>query len=403
MERERNSPKMQTAASNHGSAAVERGKLAVRAGMCPFETTARRVTVFAIGLGALLVGGIAVAGAQESLNTPAADLKSNETVAKTNARLAMPGQFVAGTISGSVVDGSGAAVVGAHLRLAGEMADTSQEVVSDDEGQYLFPSITPGSFELTASAGGFTPATFAGMLHSGESLVVPPLALTVASNATEVRVTMSRVEIAEAEIKEEEKQRVLGVVPNFYVTYDPAALPLTPRQKFELAWKATFDPINIGLVGGTALMQQASDSWNGYGQGAQGFAKRYGANYADLVTGTFIGGAILPSVFKQDPRYFYKGTGSKKSRLAYAVANAFICKGDNGRWQANYSSLLGGLAAGGISNLYYPSADRGVELTFENTLIGIGTSAAANILQEFVIRKLTPHPPSYAPADAATH
>jgi hypothetical protein len=68
-----------------------------------------------------------------------------------------------------------------------------------------------------------------------------------------------------------------------------------------------------------------------------------------------------------------------------------ICKGDNGHWQANYSGILGSLAAGGISNLYYPAHDRGAGLTFENTLIGIGTTAAANILQEFVIRKLTPN------------
>lgn len=403
MEFERMTSKMWPRDSKHGSAPPDRENWSEWSRRCPFETTAKRAAILVMGLGTVVLCGITVVGAQETLTVRGIDLKSADAVGKAREHFVVPGQFVAGTISGSVVDGSGAAVVGAHLRLSGEMAAPSEEVVSDDEGQYLFPSITPGSFELTASAGGFAPATFAGTLHSGESFIVPPLALTVASNATEVRVSMSRVEIAEAEIKEEEKQRVLGVVPNFYVTYDPAALPLTPGQKFELAWKATLDPISFGLVGGTALMQQASDSWNGYGQGAQGFAKRYGANYADLVTGTFIGSAILPSVFKQDPRYFYKGTGSKKSRLAYAVANAFICKGDNRRWQANYSSLLGGLAAGGISNLYYPSADRGVELTFENTLIGIGTTAAANILQEFVIRRLTPHAPSYAPADAAAH
>jgi hypothetical protein len=115
------------------------------------------------------------------------------------------------------------------------------------------------------------------------------------------------------------------------------------------------------------------------------------------VTGTFIGSAILPAVLKQDPRYFYKGTGTKKSRVLYALANAVICKGDNGHWQPNYSAILGGIASGGISNLYYPSSDRGAGLIFENALIGMGTTAAANILQEFVIRKLTPHAPTYAP------
>ena len=139
-------------------------------------------------------------------------------------------------------------------------------------------------------------------------------------------------------------------------------------------------------------MEQAQNHFSGYGQGAQGYAKRFGASYADTVSGTFIGGAILPSLLKQDPRYFYKGTGGTRSRALYALANAVICKGDDGHWEANYSSIAGSFAAGGISNLYYPSSDRnGAELTLENALIGIGENAAANLLQEFVIRKLTPN------------
>lgn len=362
-----------------------------------------RRAVLGSGLGVALVFGITAVAAQEPLNGGGAEPRATEAAGKTTAQLATPGQQVAGTVSGSVVDGSGAAVAGAHVRLSEENQPAAEETLSDGNGQFLFPSITPGNFHLTVSAAGFSTATFAGTLHSGESLIVPPIALAVASNATEVRVTMSRVEMAEAEIKDEEKQRVLGVVPNFYVTYNPGALPLTAKQKFELAWKATVDPINFGLVGAVAGIQQATNSFSGYGQGAQGFGKRYGASYADLVVGTFIGSAILPSMLKQDPRYFYKGTGTKKSRLMYAMANAVICKGDNGRWQANYSSMLGGLAAGGVSNLYYPSTDRGAELTFENTLIGIGTTAAANILQEFVIRRLTPHAPTYVPVGADTH
>ena len=126
----------------------------------------------------------------------------------------------------------------------------------------------------------------------------------------------------------------------------------------------------------------------------QANAKRYGAVFASSVTGTFIGSAILPSLLKQDPRYFYKGTGSTRSRILYALANSVICKGDDGRWEPNYSSILGSLAAGGISNLYYPAKNRdGLELTFENTLINIGATAASNLLQEFVIRKLTPKAP----------
>ena len=230
-------------------------------------------------------------------------------------------------------------------------------------------------------------------------MVVPPITLALTTEVTEVRVEFTPVELAQEQIKDEEKQRVLGFIPNFYVSYIPNAAPLNTRQKFELAWKSTLDPVTFGITGAIAGIQQANDQFSGYGQGAQGYAKRYGASYADVVTSTFIGGAILPSLLKQDPRYFYKGTGSKRSRVLYAIANSVICKGDNGHWQPNYSTIIGGLAAGGISNLYYPASDRnGVALTFENAAIGIGATAAANILQEFVIRKLSTHVPSNAPA-----
>ena len=209
---------------------------------------------------------------------------------------------------------------------------------------------------------------------------------------------LSPVEIAQAELKEQEKQRVFGVIPNFYVTYVPKAAPLSTKQKFQLAFKSTVDPVSFGITGAIAGIEQAQNHFPGYGQGAEGYAKRYGATYADLTINTYIGGAILPSLLKQDPRYFYKGTGTKRSRALYAIANSFICKGDNGNWQPNYSFLLGTLASGGISNLYYPASDRnGAALTFENAAIGIAANAAANILQEFVIRKLTPNVPNYTP------
>jgi len=184
---------------------------------------------------------------------------------------------------------------------------------------------------------------------------------------------------------------VLGVIPNFYVSYAKHPVPLSPKQKFGLAWKTVIDPFTLVVVAGAAGVEQAQNHFSEYGQGAQGYGKRFGANYADTVSGTFIGAAILPVLLKQDPRYFYRGTGSTESRFFYAIANSVICKGDNGRWQPNYSNVLGSLAAGGISNIYYPSQDRdGAELTFENAAIGVGATAIGNIFQEFLIRKLTP-------------
>lgn len=310
---------------------------------------------------------------------------------------------LSGRISGRVVDPSGVGAAGATVRLT--QADQSldqqtldEQTLSDEDGRFSFSDVAPGSFRLTIVLSGFAMQAFGGNLRSGENYVVPQIVLPIAPAATEIRVVPSQSEVAEGQIKEEEKQRALGFIPNFYVSYIPNAAPLTPKQKFELAGKTIVDPVTFGLTAAIAGIQQANNNFSGYGQGAQGYAKRYGAAYADTATSTLIGSALLPSLLKQDPRYFYKGTGTKRSRFLYAVANSVICKGDNGHWQANYSSILGSLAAGGISNLYYPANDRGAGLTFENTLIAIGATAAANVLQEFVIRKLTPNVPNHDPA-----
>jgi len=312
----------------------------------------------------------------------------------------LPGQRLSGTdISGTVVDQSGAVVAGARVRLTGGDQSLNQEVLSGADGQFSFSNIAPGPFQLTITSAGFATQTFSGILHPGEVYIVPRIVLPIATALAEVQVGLSRTEVAEEEIKDEEKQRVLGVIPNFYVSYVPNAVPLTSKQKFELAWKTTVDPVTFVLVGGIAGVEQALDQFSGYGQGAQGYGKRYGAGYADTVAGTFIGGAILPSVLKQDPRYFYKGSGSKRSRILYAIANSVICKGDNRQWQVNYSNIIGSLAAGGISNLYYPASDRnGAGLTFENAAIGIGATAVSNLFQEFLLRKLTPKVPNNAPS-----
>jgi Carboxypeptidase regulatory-like domain len=303
---------------------------------------------------------------------------------------------ILGHVTGTIVDSTGAAVAGAHVKLARQDQSTSLEAVTGTDGEFSFSDVAPGPFQLTITAQSFSTQVSSGTLHPGEFCVVPQIQLTIAPAATEVRVSpTSTVELAEEQIKIEEKQRVFGVIPNFYVTYIPDAAPLTSGQKFKLAWKSTVDPVTFVVVGAVAGVQQAQNDFRGYGQGAQGYARRYGAAYGNEVASTFIGSAILPSLLKQDPRYFYKGTGSVRSRVLYAMANAVICKGDNGHWQPAYSSILGSLAAGGISNAYYPPQNRDdAELTFENTLIGIGTTAAVNIIQEFVVPKFTPKLPN---------
>ena len=303
-----------------------------------------------------------------------------------------------GKISGKVVDQTSVIIVGATVKLSREGNSTAQEIITDEEGKFYFFNVTPGAFHLTFSYPGLATRDVSDNLDPGQSYVTPLIMLSVATQATEVHVALTPEEVATAEVKEQEKQRVLGIIPNFYVTYSPHPVPLTTKLKFELAWKSSTDPFTFVAVGMVAGFAQAGDQWGAYGEGMQGYAKRYGATYADVVTGTFIGGAILPSLLKQDPRYFYRGTGTKKSRILYALGNSVICKGDNGKWQPNYSSVLGNLAAGGIANLYYPANDRNTAgAIFSTAFIRMGEMAVANIFQEFIVPKLTPNLPTRAP------
>ncbi|HXO06060.1 MAG TPA: carboxypeptidase-like regulatory domain-containing protein [Candidatus Sulfotelmatobacter sp.] len=306
-----------------------------------------------------------------------------------------------GDIAGTIVDQTGAVIAGAHVTLTSKDPSSNHETLSGGDGQFSFSNIAAGPFELTITAAGLATKKYSAILAPGEFHIVPQIELAVATEVTEVRVGLPPIELAEAQIKEQEKQRILGVIPNFYISYVHDAAPLTPKQKFELAWKTTIDPVTFVIVGATAGYEQAENQFSEYGQGAQGYGKRYGAAYADMITSTFIGGALFPALMKQDPRYFYKGTGSTRSRTLYAIANAVICKGDNGHWQFNYSGILGGLVSGGISNLYYPPKDRGAGLVFESEGIGVGGTAIVNLIQEFIIPKLTPNLPNHRTAQPA--
>jgi hypothetical protein len=298
-----------------------------------------------------------------------------------------------GNISGTILYQSGAAVVGASVKLTREGQPASQEVLSGEEGQFLFSDIAPGPFQITVTAEGFQTQSVTGVLSSGDTYFVPPIELALATVVTEVRVRPPH-EVAEMQIREEEKQRVLGVIPNFYVSYVPVhdAVALSPKQKFELAWKSSVDPVVFVGIAFIAGFEQAGNQYPEYGQGMEGYGKRYGAFYGTVVIGTFLGDAVVPSLLKQDPRYFYKGSGSNRSRLLHALRTPFICPGDNGRTQVNYSYLIGSFAAGGISTLYYPTNNRSVAgLTVENGLVRIAESSISSVAQEFFVRKLTPH------------
>lgn len=301
------------------------------------------------------------------------------------------------SITGTVLDPSHAPVSGAVVILTCEGAYPNRQTVSEDDGQFSFDGLAPGAFEITVTAPGFAVQTLSGILYSQQNFMALQVHLAIAENSTTVKV-MPRDEVAAIQIRAQEQQRVLAVVPNFYASYVPDAVPLNARQKFHLAWRTMTDPFTFGLTAAVAGVQQKNDDFSGFGQGAQGYAKRFGAFYGNTATAMFVGSGVLPTVLKQDPRYFYKGTGSGFSRAMYAIANAVICKGDNSHWQPNYSYVLGSLTAGGISNLYYQRGDRsGVSVAFENTAINIAKTAVLDVFQEFLIRKLTPKAGSQTP------
>jgi hypothetical protein len=170
-------------------------------------------------------------------------------------------------------------------------------------------------------------------------------------------------------LKQEERQRILGVVPNFNTVEMSAGVPrLSPGQKFHLMFKSSVDPFIFVADGFVAGLSQARNTNPGFGQGAEGYFKRFGASYLDTADGNLWGNAILPIVFKEDPRYFRLGSGTFTHRFLYSAATTIWCKRDNGTWGPNYANVLGNFISGGISNAYYPAAERGVANTVDGAL-----------------------------------
>jgi hypothetical protein len=185
------------------------------------------------------------------------------------------------------------------------------------------------------------------------------------------------------DLKKEEKQRILGIMPEFNMMNNAQAPPLTSKQKFHLFWKSSTDPFVFLITGIDAGISQAEDDFPGYGQGVEGYFKRFGASYADTFDGNLWGNAILPVLLHEDPRYFRKGTGSVGGRIVHAALSTVWCRRDNGTWGPNYANVMGNIIGGGISNAYYPDSDRGVGLTFGRAFTVTAEGAIGAQLIEF--------------------
>jgi hypothetical protein len=301
------------------------------------------------------------------------------------------------SITGTVSDTNGTPVPGATITVVDQSGTKRQPIAADDQGRFVVPDLPAGVFRVTITSPNFKPFTSDAIaLAEGEKRDLSPIVLHLTSTSTDVEVVATQLEIAQAQVAVQEKQRVLGIVPNFYTSYVWKAAPLTPKLKFGLAVRSTIDPVEFAVAGGVAGVEQWHNTFPGYGRGTEGYLKRYGAAYADNVAGAMISRAILPSLLHQDPRYFYMGSGSTSSRAWYALKQTVICRGDDGRPEPDYSRLIGSFAAAGVSNLYRAPEDRSASLTFRNGFIIIGSSAIGNLVREFLLRKLTPNVPSYA-------
>ena len=189
---------------------------------------------------------------------------------------------------------------------------------------------------------------------------------------------------AEEILAEEKKQKMLGIVPIPGVTNYHYAPALTKGQKFELMILTYGTPFPYLSAGFQAGLSQAFDNFEGYGQGASGYGKRFGSALLDGFNSGFFSNYFYPVIFKQDPRYFRLGEGSKKRRLGYVIEQEFVTKRDSDRTPVfSYSNVLGALTSGSISNAYYPQEERGFELTMSRTAVAIGWGMVGNFVLEF--------------------
>jgi hypothetical protein len=293
-----------------------------------------------------------------------------------------------GRILGAVVDTSDDPIPGATVFLQGPTGDRLT-VVTKDDGAFVFEQAPAEiAYQVTVTAEGFADWSSSVTVEPGQDKTLTDVKLRILAVQRAVTVSYSEKEVAAQQLKAEEQQRVLGFIPNVYVVYEPHPEPLTTRMKFALAYKDLTHPVFFARTAAWAGFEQAAGLRN-YPQNLRGYGDRLGTGLADGATEGLIGNAVLPSLLHQDPRYFYQGSGTKKSRALHAILAPFICKGDNGKTQPNYSTWGGDLISSSIALSYYPSSDRNAHHVFGNFGIGMGLHVAGGLAQEFILSKFT--------------
>lgn len=297
-----------------------------------------------------------------------------------------------GTISGTVVDLNGDSVPGATATLEGLVPSEKQITTANDSAAFEFRDIKFGvPYQVRVTANGFNEWDSPTIVLTPDQSVffVTDVKLRLSGLESSVTVYASTRQVAVDQVHLEEQQRVLGSIPNFYAMYDSQnAVPLTTKLKFQLAMRVSVDPVTAMGVAFMAGVRQATGTPN-YVQGAKGYGQRVGAEAAAGFSDIVIGGAILPSLLHQDPRYFYQGTGTTRSRLRHALASPFVCRGDNGRLQPNYSSMGGDLASAALMNTYYPQSNRGAAMVFGRFATSTAQRSLSGVMQEFLLPRIT--------------
>ena len=294
----------------------------------------------------------------------------------------------AGIIKGTITDVNNTPVPDASVALQGLDSTVVRSVTTNENGIFEIHDVEPGrSYQVIIQAAGFSewdsPVV---TLLPGQFKDLDVTKLQIEEVTTTMTVTPeSSDEIAKEQVKAEEKQRGFGIIPNFYVVYDPDPAPLNPALKFSLALRVAGDPLTISGVTVLAAIGQETNNPH-YVQGAKGYGERLGANYANSLTEIMLDGAVLPSLLHQDPRYIYKGTGTTRARIAHVFYSLVTTRGDNGGLQPNYSYLGGDLASAAISNLYYPGSNRGGGLVLQEFATTTVLHLAVRMLDEFVFR-----------------
>jgi hypothetical protein len=293
-----------------------------------------------------------------------------------------------GSILGTVTDDNSDPIPGAAITLQGSGANRLT-TKTDGDGSFALHGVATGtSYQIAVTANGFADWSSIVALAPGQEKNLGEIMLRVLTVQRAITVNYSSKEVAEQQLKAEEHQRVLGFIPNIFVTYEPHPEPLTAKMKFHLAYKGLTHPTFFSFEALWSGFEQAGHFPN-YPLGMKGYGERLGANLANETTEGLVGNALLPSLLHQDPRYFYRGSGTKKSRAWHAFLAPFVCEGDNGKPQPNYSQWGGSLISASLSNAYYPASDRGAGLVFQNFGISMGLHVTLGLAQEFVLGRFT--------------